>query len=283
MNNTIKTILLFGAFTLLLLTIGRYVGGVRGMWLMTAIGVFFNLIMYFFSDKIAILSAKAKPLDETQYPEIKAIVKDLTQKAKLPMPRLFMNSDTQPNAFATGRNPKNSAIMVTKGLADNLEEGEIKGVLAHELAHIKNRDILISTLAAVFASIITSAAHTLRWMNFFGQGDSNRNILADIAIMILAPIAAIIIQLAISRSREYKADTTGAQIAGSPTGLANALEKIHSFSSRDLRSSPQKINPAFENLYIANPLGSRGFTSSVMKLFSTHPPIEERVAKLRNM
>jgi heat shock protein HtpX len=283
MNNTIKTILFFSVFVVILIGIGRYVGGMRGMYVMAIIGIIMNLGMYYFSDKIALFSAKAKPIDEKNSPKIVSMVKELTQNAKLPMPKLYISDNPSPNAFATGRNPDHSAVVLTKGLIANLDEEEVRGVIAHELAHIKNRDILISTIAAVMASIITTAAYHLRWINIFGGSDNNRNIIADLAIMILAPIAATLVQLAISRQREYKADRTGAEFAKNPNGLANALEKIDAYSSN--KSLPTaNVNPAFENLYISNPLGGgKKGLSLIGRLFSTHPPIPERVEKLRQM
>ncbi|MBD3300189.1 MAG: M48 family metalloprotease [Candidatus Moranbacteria bacterium] len=284
MNNTIKTILLFGIFGVLLISLGNYFGGRQGLYLMTGISIVINLVMYFFSDKIALMSAKAKPITKNSpYSFIKDEVKDLTQKAGLPMPKVYISEQEQPNAFATGRNPKHSAVVVTKGLSNILDRNEIRGVLAHELSHIKNRDILISTIAAVLGSIITSLAHTLRWMSFFGSSDEGRNPLADLLVMILAPIAAIIIQMAISRSREYVADKSAAELLGTGNGLAAALNKLEQVSKSGILQKAGKVNPAFENLYIVNPLSGREMFGAVQKLFSTHPPIAERVGRLRNM
>jgi len=274
-NNTIKTILLFGALIVLMISIGRLVGGNNGMYLMAGIGILMNLGMYFFSDKIAIRSAKAKPLKDKN---IESTVRNLTGAANLPMPKMYISKNPQPNAFATGRNPKHSAVVVTQGLIDNLTKEEIKGVLAHEIAHIKNRDILISTVAAVTASVITTISYIVRWGAIFGGGDENRNPIAEIAVALIAPIGALIIQLAISRSREFKADETGAKLAGNPVGLADALNKLDTISKN---MPPMKVNPAFENLYISNPFGSR--LGIIQKLFSTHPPIPERVSRLKNM
>ncbi|MBD3238906.1 MAG: M48 family metalloprotease [Candidatus Moranbacteria bacterium] len=281
MNNTIKTILLFGSFAAVLIAIGNYLGGFQGLVTMSILGILINLGAYFFSDKIAIMTARAKPLDQSRFARITQMVQDLAKKADLPMPKLYLSPNPQPNAFATGRNPQNAAVCVTEGLIKHLNQDEIKGVLAHELAHVKNRDILIQTLAAVFGSIITSASYLLRFVSF-GSDNQNRSALGDIAIIILAPIAAIIIQLAISRSREYAADKTGAKIAGNPNGLADALGKIESLSKSGYLN-PKTVNPAFENLYIANPLGNQGITGALSKLFSTHPPVKDRISKLRGL
>jgi len=282
MNNTLKTIVLFGCLALLLITLGRFVGGANGMWLMLAISLLMNLGVYFYSDKIAIMSAGAEPIPANKHSLIKEIVFDLAKKAKLPKPRLYISPDSQPNAFATGRNPKHSAVVVTKGLIRNLSREELKGVLAHELSHVKNRDILIATVASVVASIITAISSVMRWGMIFGGGSSNenRNPLGEIVAIIFAPIAAMIIQLAISRSREFEADRSGARLAGGGEGLADALEKIEHVS----RQVPAlETNPAFANLYIANPLSAREVGGFMAKLFSTHPPTAERVARLREM
>lgn len=253
------------------------------MWLMLMISIIMNLGVYFFSDKIAIASAGAEPLDTKRYSAIKEIVYDLCKKAKLPKPKLYLSPDPQPNAFATGRNPRHSAVVVTEGLIHNLSKEEIKGVLAHELSHVKNRDILIATVASVVASIITTLANVLRWGMIFGGSGSNnenRNPLGELFAIIVAPIAAIIIQLAISRSREFQADASGAELAGGGEGLASALEKIEYISRR---VPAIETNPAFANLYISSPFGSEGVGGFVAKLFSTHPPTAERVARLREM
>ena len=278
MNNTIKTILFFGVFAALLIAVGRYVGGYSGMVAMAVFGIAANIAAYYFSDKIALMSASAKPLDGAKYPALEQMVRELTDRAGIIMPRMYISPSAQPNAFATGRNPSHAAIVVTQGLLQNLERDELRGVLAHEIGHIKNRDILIATVAAVFASVITSAANLLHWTSFMGNSDEEegRNPLVEIIIIALAPLAALIIQLAISRSREYQADKTGARLAGDPNGLANALLKIERVAQT---SPPATTNPAFENLYIANPLGST--LGMFQSLFSTHPPIADRVKKLR--
>lgn len=282
MNNTLKTIVLFGCLALLLITLGRLIGGVNGMWLMLGISLIMNLGVYFYSDKIAIMSAGAKPLDGKKHSQIKELVYDLAKKAKMPKPKLYISPDPQPNAFATGRNPKHSAVVVTEGLIHSLDREEIKGVLAHELSHVKNRDILIATAASAVASIVTTIGSVMRWGMIFGGGSSNenRNPLGEIFAIILAPVAAVIIQFAISRSREFEADRSGAKLAGGGEGLASALEKIEYISKR---TPAIETNPAFANLYITNPLSVREIGGFMAKLFSTHPPIAERVARLREI
>lgn len=278
MNNTIKTIVLFGCLALILITLGRMFGGNNGMLIMLAISIIMNLGVYFYSDKIAIASASAVPLPK-EYSDVRKIVRELTQKAGLPKPKLYLSPELQPNAFATGRNPSHSAVVVTEGLVQSLNKEEIKGVLAHELSHVKNRDILIATTASVVASIVTTIGSVMRWgMIFGGSSNENRNPIGELFAIIIAPIAAVIIQLAISRSREFEADRGGAKLAGSGEGLANALEKIDYLSKR---VPAINTNPAFANLYISSPFGEiKGFIS---KLFSTHPPTTERVARLREM
>jgi len=249
---------------------------------MLGISLLMNLGVYFYSDKIAIASAGAELLHTKKYSFIKEIVSELAKKANLPKPKLYVSANPQPNAFATGRNPKHSAIVITEGLVRGLNKEEIKGVLAHEFSHIKNRDVLIATSASVIASIITAITGILRWGMIFGgsSNNENRNPLGEVLVIIFAPIAAIIIQLAISRSREFEADRSGAQLAGSGEGLANALEKIDHLSNQ---MPALETNPAFANLYIANPFGSEGLGGFMAKLFSTHPPTAERVARLREI
>jgi len=281
MNNTIRTIVLFGCLALLLITLGRLIGGINGMWLMLGISLLMNLGVYFYSDKIAIMSAGAEPLDTKKYSLVKEIVSELAKKAKIPKPRLYMSANPQPNAFATGRNPAHSAVVVTEGLIRNLDREEIKGVLAHELSHVKNRDVLIATAASVIASVVTTIASVMRWGMIFGSSSNeNRNPLGELFAIIFAPLAAVIIQLAISRSREFEADRSGARLAGGGEGLANALEKIDYVSKQ---VPALETNPAFANLYITNPFGSEGLGGFMAKLFSTHPPVAERVARLREI
>lgn len=250
------------------------------MWLMLAISLIMNLGVYFYSDKIAIASAGAKPLNSKKYPEVKSAVMELVKKSKMPMPKLYISPEIQPNAFATGRDPKHSAVVVTQGLVQVLGKEELKGVLAHELSHVRNRDILIATVASVVASIITAVSSVLRWGMIFGGNNENRNPLGELVAIIIAPIAAMIIQLAISRSREFEADRTGAELAGSGEGLASALQKIEQVGKQ---VPAIETNPAFANLYIANPLSAKEIGGFMAKLFSTHPPVAERVARLREL
>ena len=284
MNSTIRTILLFGIFGVLIIGIGRLVGGTQGVFIAGIFAVGMNFFAYFFSDKIALKSANAEPLSKSQYPEIHTMVKELSKKAGIPKPKVYTNENPNANAFATGRNPKNASVLVTYGLLRNLDSDEIRGVIAHELSHIKNRDILIQTLAAVFASVITGVAGMLRWAAIFGMGgDENRpNPIALLVTIIVAPMAALIIQMAISRQREYLADKTGAELSKDPNGLADALERITALGNNKLRGSGE-VNPAFENLYIANPFSAGDMGDALGKLFSTHPPMDERVERLRKM
>jgi heat shock protein HtpX len=278
MNNTLKTILLFSSLVLILITLGKIAGDSSGALLFGGIGILMNIFVYFFSDKIAIRTAKAKPMAEDKFPEVYRLVKELSGKAGVPCPKLFLSDSLQANAFATGRNPSHSSVVVTMGLLNNLEEGELAGVLAHEIGHIKNRDILLATAAAVIASAITSLVYLIRWTSFFGGRSSgeNRNPFSEILIIILAPIAALLIQMAISRSREFKADATGAKLAGDGEGLASALAKLANISQRE----KMEINPAFENLYIVSPLAGGASLGLIQRLFATHPPVAERIERL---
>jgi len=276
-----KTGLLMGGLTILLVLFGSAVLGETGAVLFFLIALGINLFSYFFSDQMAIKMTGSYPVSEREAPELYATVRRLCQRANLPMPRLYLTPSAQPNAFATGRNPQHAAVAVTEGLLRILNRPEIEGVLAHELAHIKNRDILISTIAAALAGAITMIANIVQWGAIFGLGrsdddeDGGLGMIGSLLMAILAPIAATIIQLAISRSREYLADATGARIAGTPEGLAGALLKLEAAA----RQIPMQLNPAASHMFIVNPLS--GF--SLARLFSTHPPIAERVQKLRAM
>ncbi len=278
--NSLKTIFLFGLLGLFLVFLGRMFGGSNGMYGMLAISLIMNLGMYFFSDRLAIRSAGAKKMSQKKYPGIYRAVEQLSKEAKIPMPKIYISEMSQPNAFATGRNPKNSAVVLTKGLIDNLTPKEVKGVIAHELAHIKNRDIFLATVAAVIASTVFAISDFIRFGSLFGSSDEDRNPLYDILIAILAPLVAIIIQMAISREREFKADATGANFSRDPEGLASALEKIENLA---YRTETPDLNPAFASLYISNPFGGGEISGFIQKLFSTHPPTQERVEKLRKM
>ena len=276
-----KTGLLMGGLTILLVLFGSAVLGEGGAVLFFLIALGINLFSYFFSDQMAIKMTGSYPVSEKEAPELYALVRRLCQRANLPMPRLYLTPSAQPNAFATGRNPRHAAVAVTEGLLRLLNRPEIEGVLAHELAHIKNRDILIGTIAAALAGAITMIANIVQWGALFGLGrsdeeeDGGLGMIGSLLMAILAPIAAMIIQLAISRSREYLADSTGARIAGTPEGLAGALLRLEATA----RQIPMQLNPAASHMFIVNPLS--GF--SLARLFSTHPPIAERVRRLKAM
>ncbi len=277
--NNMKVFLLMSVLTAILVGIGNVFGGPRGALLFLLIALGMNFFSYWYSDKMAIRMTGAQPLEPQEAPELYAMVRELSAKAKLPMPRLYMTPERQPNAFATGRNPEHSAVAVTAGLVQLLEREEIAGVLAHELAHIKNRDVLLGTIAATLAGAIGLIANAAQWGLMFGgargEGEEGGNPLGGILMIILMPIAAAIIQMAISRSREYRADAVGAAICGRPLGLANALTKLE----RVAQQVPADLTPATAHLFIVNPL--RG--ESLANLFSTHPPIKERVKRLTEM
>ena len=277
--NTLKAWLLMGVLSILLVLMGSALGGQSGALLFFLIAMGMNLFGYFNSDKIAIKMTRSYPVSEAEAPELYDMVRRLSQRAGIPMPKLYVTPSDQPNAFATGRNPSHSAVAVTEGIMRLLNRSEIEGVLAHELAHIKNRDVLVGTIAAALAGAITMIANVFQWAAIFGMGGDDEEggggMIGGLIMAFLAPIAAMIVQMAISRSREYGTDATGAQIAGSPQGLANALLKLESAARR----IPMQVNPASSHLFIVNPLSG----ASMAKLFSTHPPIEDRVEKLRGM
>ncbi|MDX9702247.1 MAG: zinc metalloprotease HtpX [Candidatus Auribacterota bacterium] len=273
--NTIKTTLLLGLLTGLLVVMGQYVGGSQGAIVFFVIAMVINFASYWWSDTIVLKMYRAQPLERNQAPEIYRMVEDLTQRAGMPMPKLYILPQSTPNAFATGRNPSHAAVAVTQGIIHLLSEEELKGVLAHELSHIKHHDSLISTVAATIAGAITLIASILRYsLMFFGSGrNRNDNVLGMLVLSILAPVAAVIIQLAVSRSREFAADKGGAELAGSPVGLARALEKLE----RSVRHNPlQSGSYVTSHLFIVNPFRS----SSLARLFSTHPSTEDRVKRL---
>ncbi|NSB15233.1 zinc metalloprotease HtpX [Clostridium beijerinckii] len=277
-GNQIKTLLLMSVLTILVVLIGRGIGGQSGMLMALVLALVMNGGSYWFSDKIALSMTGAKPLTRNDNIEIYNMVERLTANAGIPMPRLYITASTQPNAFATGRNPKHSAVAVTQGLLNILNYEELEGVIAHELAHIKNRDVLISTIAAVMAGVITTMANWAQWALMFGMGNSDEEegsgFLAALPLIILGPIAAMLVQMAVSRSREYLADSTGARIAGHSRGLSNALLKLDQAS----RVVPMDVNPAVSHMFIVNPLSAQ----RLMNLFSTHPTIEDRVRRLQN-
>lgn len=278
LGNQIKTLLLMSSLTILLVLLGRVLGGQGGMMIALILSLVMNGGSYWFSDKIALSMTGAKPLSKQSNIEIYNMVERLTSNAKMPMPRLYITPFIQPNAFATGRNPKHSAVAVTQSLLDILNYEELEGVIAHELAHIKNRDVLISTIAAVMAGVITTIADWAQWAIMFGWNNSEEEgggILASLPLIILGPIAAILVQMAVSRSREYLADSAGAIMAGNGRGLANALLKLEMSS----RMVPMDVNPAASHLFIVNPLSVK----RLMNLFSTHPSIEDRVRRLQTL
>lgn len=274
MNNAFKTFLLLTGLTLFLLFVGQLLGGQRGMVLALGFAAVMNFVSYFFSDKIAIWSSGARPVSREELPRIYEIVERLCAKTGLPMPKLYVIPTESPNAFATGRNPQHASVAVTAGILKILNDDELEGVLAHELGHVRNRDILISSVAATIAGAITMLARMAFW--FGGSDDERRGSpIAALAMMILAPLAALMIQMAISRSREFGADETGAHLTGNPYALASALQKLEQWSQR----IPMGANPTTAHLFIVKPLLGVNFAS----LFSTHPPTAERIARLTGM
>jgi heat shock protein HtpX len=278
-GNQLKTLLFMSVLTALVVVAGSALGGRSGMVLAFGFALLMNGASYWFSDKMVIKMTKSQPLERSDNPELYDMVERLAREAGIPMPKLYLTPSPQPNAFATGRNPNHAAVAVTEGLLHLLNREELEGVIAHELAHIKNRDILIGTIAAVMAGVITMLAEMAQWALIFGGGNSDEEEgssgLAALPMIILAPIAAMLVQMAISRSREYLADSTGADIAGRPEGLAQALLKLE----QGARMVPANVNPATSHMYIVNPLSAK----RLIGLFSTHPPIPERVKKLRDM
>jgi len=281
MTNVLRTTVLLAALTALFLVIGGAIGGNQGLFIAFVFALLMNFVSYWFSDKIVLSMYGAREVSVQEAPDLYRLVQRLAQRSGIPMPRVYIIPSDAPNAFATGRNPEHGAVAVTEGILRILNTDELAGVLAHELGHIRNRDTLIMTVAATLAGAITMLAHMAQWGAIFGFGrrdeeDSGGGGMLSLLFMaILAPIAATLIQLAISRSREYFADSTGAAIAGSPSGLARALEKLHYASQR----LPMDANPATAHLFIVNPLTG----GSLVNLFSTHPPIEERIRRLRHI
>ena len=279
MSNIFKTGLLLAVLTAMLVLIGGAIGGQQGMLVAFVFALAMNFFSYWFSDKMVLAMYGARPIEESQSPALYAVVRRLATRAQIPMPRVYMIASDTPNAFATGRNPEHAAVAVTEGILRVLDQDELEGVLAHELSHVKNRDVLISTIAATLAGAITYLAHMAQWAAIFGgrrdDDDEGSSPIAMIAMAIVAPLAAMLVQLAVSRSREFQADATGAQLAGRTWGLAKALEKLQMAQ----QVAPMNANPATAHLFIVNPLSGQAF----MNLFSTHPPLEERVARLRAM
>ncbi len=279
--NTIKTIGLMIFMTLLLVFVGAAIGGRSGMIFAFGLAVLMNFGSYWFSDKIVLRMYRAQPVSETDAPELYSIVRTLVQKAGMPMPKVYIIPEETPNAFATGRNPEHAVVAVTQGIMRILSREELSGVIGHELAHIKHRDMLTGTIVATIAGAISMLAQMAQWAMIFGGGsrrddDDGGSPIAALVMMIVAPIAAMLVQMAISRTREYEADAGGAKLAGSPSGLANALLKLE----RGNQIIPMNdAKPATAHMFIVNPLHGGG----LMNLFSTHPPIAERVKRLNEM
>ena len=269
----LRTTILMATLGGLLIAIGYAIGGIQIASVFLVIALVMNFVAFFFSDKIAIASARAKPLSEQEAPRIYQMVRELTTRADLPMPKLYIIPSDQPNAFATGRNPKHAAVAVTQGITKLLSEDELRGVLAHELAHVQNRDILTQSVASAIGAMITYLAYFFMW--FGGDDESPLGLIGSLALVILAPLAATLIQLAVSRQREYSADATGAEFCGNPESLASALLRLEEGAN----AMPMQVNQATESLYIVKPFKGGGIAG----LFSTHPPIEERVRRLRQM
>ncbi len=279
--NTLKTWVLMAVLSILIVLLGSYFGGRGGATIALLVAIGINGFSYFFSDQIAISMAGAHEVTEQQAPQLYTLIRHLTNRAGLPLPRVLVSPSPQPNAFATGRSPSHSAIVVNSGLLSALSEKELLGVLAHEMSHIRHRDILISSMAATMAAAITWLAHMLQWGLIFGGERDNRNsnAIGELAMMILAPIAATMVQLAISRSREYKADEGAAHLTRDPDGLADALAKLDHVPRFGTNRGQSAPTAALSHMYIVNPLSGR----SLAGLFSTHPPTEERIRRLRLM
>ena len=270
----LRTWLFIAGLTGLMIAIGGAIGG-GALPVFIAMAVLMNLGMYWFSDKLALKMSRAKPIPDGELPELRAMNEELAGLAGVPVPRLYLIDSDQPNAFATGRNPKHGVIAVTRGLLQNLSYEEVRGVMAHEFAHIKNRDILVGSIAAMVAGVISAIANMLQFMFLFGGGDDEENplgMVGTLLVMMIAPIGAMLLQMAVSRQREYLADATAAKMLGEGRPLADALESL----GRGTKGVPMHVNPATASLYIVHPLAGGG----IGKLFSTHPPIEERVRRL---
>lgn len=277
--NTLKTALLMTILTVLVVLAGNLIGGQSGMVIAFGFALLMNVGTYWFSDKVVLKMYGAQELDRSRYADIYSMTEEMTGRAGLPMPKMYMIRGDQPNAFATGRNPEHAAVAVTEGIVRLLSRDELRGVIAHELAHIRHRDILVATIAATMAGAISMLANMAQWAMIFGGGrssdDEGANPIAMIAMIIVMPIAATLVQLAISRQREFLADQGGAEMSGNPLSLASALKNLHNASLQ----IPMNASPSTAHLFIVNPFTARGLA----KLFSTHPPMEERVARLEGM
>ena len=276
--NNIKTLVLLVLLTLIFVWAGAAFGGKQGMTIAFCMAFIMNIFAYWFSDKIVLRMYGAREVTESEAPELFGIVRRLSQKAQIPMPKVYIMEQDQPNAFATGRNPSHAAVAVTTGILRLLSPEELGGVIGHELSHITHRDILISTITATIAGAISYIAQMAQWAAIFGRrgdDDEGGSPIAALAMMIVGPIAAFVVQMAISRSREYFADEEGARLSGNPRYLANALRKLNSASQK----IPMDANPATSHMFIVNPLSG----GAILKLFSTHPPIEERIERLEAM
>jgi len=278
MGNALKTTLLLGLLTGFMILVGDWLGGQNGMILALGIAAVMNFVSYFFSDKIALMTYRAQPATREQLPRVYEVVERITQRQGLPMPKIYVIPTDSPNAFATGRNPSHASVAVTQGILNLLDDEELEGVLAHELGHVRNRDILISSIAATLAGAITILARMAYWGALFGgmggrdREDRGGGGLGALFMLILAPFAAMLIQLAVSRSREYQADATGAHFTGNPYALASALQKLDAYSRR----VPMQASPSTAHLFIIQPLLGMNFGN----LFSTHPPIAKRIERL---
>jgi heat shock protein HtpX len=276
-----RTFVLMAALTALLVFAGNAIGGQSGMFIAFAIAVAMNFASYWFSDKIVLRMYNAREVNESQSPDLYSLVRSLATRASLPMPKVYIIPGEQPNAFATGRNPEHAAVAATEGILRVLNREELSGVIGHELAHVKNRDILIGSIAAMMAGAISMLANMAQWAMIFGGGrgddddDGGSNLIGGLLMIILAPIAAMLIQMAISRSREYIADADGARLAGNPRYLSSALRKLHNAAQQ----IPMNASPATAHMFIVSPLSG----GAIASLFSTHPPMEKRIEKLESM
>jgi heat shock protein HtpX len=277
--NRVKTWVLIAAMAGLFVAVGALIGGRSGATFALVLGLIFNLAMYWFSGNIAIAATRSKPASEREFPRLHAIVRELAEANRMPVPQIYVSDMVQPNAFATGRNPRNAKVSVTRGILEILDERELRGVLAHELSHVANRDILVSSIAAAIGTAISYLAYMAFW--FGGDDDEGGNPLLAIVAWLFAPLAAGIIQMAVSRSREYQADESGAILSRDPDALASALLKLEQATARV--PAPASLKPSEAHLFIVNPLRGGGAARGFVHLFSTHPPTAERVARLQQL